>query len=595
MAHDVFISHSAKDKVTGDAVCAMLESNGIRCWIAPRDVTPGMEWGECIIEAIKQSRIMVLVFSTHANESPQIRREIERAVNHGVAILPLRIEDVQPGMALEYFIGNVHWLDALTPPLENHLKNLAGTVKILIGRMEPRDAGPMPGTVAQSSPPAPPIQPAAPSTQTDSPRTAEPAGFAVIEKLQVQPEPATAKKLEDESIKSAAPESIPNKKEKLPEPPQKKSDAPWKSGIFGGEQVASQATQKPDEAARGIFQSVVGSDAPSRQINRKWWWIGVAGISVLVIGIASVLWYVQTRDPEHELETGYHYLAEGRKPEAAEMFRRSAEQGNYEAANRLCWMYYNADGIPRDYSEAAKWFRVVAEKGSRPTTEISTLGYLYYAGLGVPQDFNAALILFRRAAEQNDVPADYFLGDAYEKGNGVTKDKVAACVWYLEANKNGNAQAGERLKNLEAKMTAAQIDEVKKQADDRIAHRLGNLDDADVQVSVGEMYENDHFYAEALNWYRKAADQGQVEAEVNLGRLYESGQGVPQDYAQAFLWWHKAAERENSDAEYDLGTLYENGQGVPRDIAQARSWYQKAADGGDDEAKKRLAELDGKR
>jgi hypothetical protein len=144
MAHDVFISHSAKDKVTGDAVCAMLESNGIRCWIAPRDVTPGMEWGECIIQAIRNARIMVLVFSAHANESPQIRREIERAVNHGVAILPLRIEDVQPGMALEYFIGNVHWLDALTPPLENHLKNLAGTVKVLLERMGPRDLGPMP-------------------------------------------------------------------------------------------------------------------------------------------------------------------------------------------------------------------------------------------------------------------------------------------------------------------------------------------------------------------------------------------------------------------------------------------------------------------
>lgn len=153
MAHDVFISHSAKDKVTGDAVCAVLESNGIRCWIAPRDVTPGMEWGECIIQAIKKSRIMVLVFSTHANESPQIRREIERAVNHGVAILPLRIEDVQPGLALEYFIGNVHWLDALTPPLENHLKNLAGTVKVLLERMGPLKEGPVLGSPAAPEPP----------------------------------------------------------------------------------------------------------------------------------------------------------------------------------------------------------------------------------------------------------------------------------------------------------------------------------------------------------------------------------------------------------------------------------------------------------
>ena len=91
---------------------------------------PRMEWGEAIIDAIEECRIMVLVFTADANASPQIRREVERAVNHGVAILPLRVEDVLPGKALEYFIGNVHWLDALTPPLEAHLKNLAGTIKI---------------------------------------------------------------------------------------------------------------------------------------------------------------------------------------------------------------------------------------------------------------------------------------------------------------------------------------------------------------------------------------------------------------------------------------------------------------------------------
>jgi hypothetical protein len=137
MAHDVFISHSAKDKATADAVCAMLESEGVRCWIAPRDVLPSMEWSEAIIDAIEECRIMVLVFTANANASPQIRREVERAVNRGVAILPVRIEDVLPGKGLEYFIGNVHWLDALNPPLEAHLKTLAGTIKIVLARSEP--------------------------------------------------------------------------------------------------------------------------------------------------------------------------------------------------------------------------------------------------------------------------------------------------------------------------------------------------------------------------------------------------------------------------------------------------------------------------
>jgi hypothetical protein len=137
MAHDVFVSYSNRNKAVADAVCATLEAHGVRCWIAPRDVIPGLEWGECIVEAIEQSRIMVLVFTADANASHQIRREVERAVNRGVIILPLRIEDVLPGRALEFFIGNVHWLDALTPPLESHLQSLTESVKALLARPAP--------------------------------------------------------------------------------------------------------------------------------------------------------------------------------------------------------------------------------------------------------------------------------------------------------------------------------------------------------------------------------------------------------------------------------------------------------------------------
>jgi hypothetical protein len=66
MAHDVFISYSTQDKPTADALCATLEAKGIRCWIAPRDIVPGMDWGEAIIDALQTSRVMVLVFSSHA-------------------------------------------------------------------------------------------------------------------------------------------------------------------------------------------------------------------------------------------------------------------------------------------------------------------------------------------------------------------------------------------------------------------------------------------------------------------------------------------------------------------------------------------------
>jgi len=63
MAHDVFVSHSVKDKAVADAILAPLEADSMTCWIAPRDVVPGANWGESIIDAIESSRIMILLFS----------------------------------------------------------------------------------------------------------------------------------------------------------------------------------------------------------------------------------------------------------------------------------------------------------------------------------------------------------------------------------------------------------------------------------------------------------------------------------------------------------------------------------------------------
>src|SRR5262245_45240963 len=132
MAHDVFLCHSVTDKAVAEAIVARLEAHSVTCWIAPRDVVPGADWGESIINAIEASRIMILLFSQSANASPQIKREVERAVNKGVYIIPFRLADIPPTRALEYFISTAQWMDAFSPPLERHLDNLAKTVKAVL-------------------------------------------------------------------------------------------------------------------------------------------------------------------------------------------------------------------------------------------------------------------------------------------------------------------------------------------------------------------------------------------------------------------------------------------------------------------------------
>ena len=134
MAHDVFISYSSKDKLVADAVCATLEAAKIRCWITPRDILPGQDWAESIEDAITKSKLLVLIFSSYSNNSKQVSREISLAFNSEVTVIPFRIEDIEPKGAMKYYLSNTHWQDALTPPIENHIKKLVEIVSTFIGR-----------------------------------------------------------------------------------------------------------------------------------------------------------------------------------------------------------------------------------------------------------------------------------------------------------------------------------------------------------------------------------------------------------------------------------------------------------------------------
>ena len=132
MGHEVFISYASADKHIAFAICHSLEERNIRCWIAPRDVVPGVNYGKAIIEGINASQVMILVFSSGSNSSQQVLREVERAVSKGVFIVPLRVEDILPSDDLEYYISTTHWLDALTQPIEGHLASITETVGSII-------------------------------------------------------------------------------------------------------------------------------------------------------------------------------------------------------------------------------------------------------------------------------------------------------------------------------------------------------------------------------------------------------------------------------------------------------------------------------
>ena len=131
---DVFISYAEQDKLTAVAVCAALESDGIRCWIAPRDVLPSDEWPDALVEAIARCAVLVLIFSSNANASEAIKREVRYAIERDKPVVPFRIENVDFTGTLDFYLDSTHWLDALTPPMEEHIKRLVETVARLLNK-----------------------------------------------------------------------------------------------------------------------------------------------------------------------------------------------------------------------------------------------------------------------------------------------------------------------------------------------------------------------------------------------------------------------------------------------------------------------------
>lgn len=109
---DVFISHSTKDKEIADLICDTLESNGIKCWIAPRDIEPGADWSAKITEAIHGARVFIIVYSENSVASSQVPREVTVAGSSGAVIIPYRIDGAKLTPSFEYYLMSSHWVNA---------------------------------------------------------------------------------------------------------------------------------------------------------------------------------------------------------------------------------------------------------------------------------------------------------------------------------------------------------------------------------------------------------------------------------------------------------------------------------------------------
>jgi hypothetical protein len=167
----IFISHSSKDHAMAQTICAALEGRGLTCWIASRDVGAGDNFQEAIVAAIRSAKVMVLVFSEHANNSTEIKKELALASQNRVAVIPARVEDVVPAAALAYELATRQWIN-LFRDWESEIETLCSRVRQIVTPVSP-DAAP-------SQPPAPPVAETAPPPPPVAVAAAKPKAARVV-------------------------------------------------------------------------------------------------------------------------------------------------------------------------------------------------------------------------------------------------------------------------------------------------------------------------------------------------------------------------------------------------------------------------------
>lgn len=303
--------------------------------------------------------------------------------------------------------------------------------------------------------------------------------------------------------------------------------------------------------------------------------------------------------------------------------REAAVGGWPQAQYELAVFYYEGKGVAPDPVEALKWLEKAAANDNILAQRF--LGALYANGahadgkITVKPDSKKSAAWYLRAAYNGDGPSQAVLGTLYMTGKGVEKDSIQAIKWNKLAAAKGEAGAQKRLgtlyadqkrrSNYEQGIILFREDFAK--GDAQAGYNLGRLyyyapapynnvrqaiklfqataktvgaSALMLGVATEEGKGIAQNFAEAVSWYKKAADMGQGEAYAYLGAAYLDGRGVPEDEAEAVRLFQTGADKGDARSQRHLAVLYTQGKGVPYDYEKALYWSEEAARGGDVQA-----------
>lgn len=299
-------------------------------------------------------------------------------------------------------------------------------------------------------------------------------------------------------------------------------------------------------------------------------------------------------EAQYQLARMYHrgYAVQD-DAEAARLYRLAAEQGHVMAQNNLGVMYEQGRGVERDEAQAAQWYTKAAQEGL--IVAQANLALLHDDGRGVSADAKRAAQLYRQAGDSGHVTSQYRLARLYEEGRGVAQSDSRAADWYRKAAKSGHAESQLALAGMYDAGRGVKRDPSKSAKWRRLATIQG-LDVAAAPAAIPTETADsslapppaplppppkDHL-APALAAAFDAAEAGDVDAQYDLARRFETGDGLPISPQEAGKWYLAAAERGHGFAGYKLAFQYMRGRGIAKgkDPAEAHFWFSVCAERG---------------
>jgi TPR repeat protein/serine/threonine protein kinase len=263
--------------------------------------------------------------------------------------------------------------------------------------------------------------------------------------------------------------------------------------------------------------------------------------------------------------------------EALHWFTLAADKGSPKGLRWLGWCHENGVGVSKDLDAARTQYRSAAEAWD--VEAMVEMAKFDINGIAGPKDKTRGFEWYRRAAEAGAAEAMAQLASCYEMGVGVTSQPDEAVRWYRLAMEAGHREATTAL----AKCYFQGVGELQNQEEAFRLFKIAALGgDPEAMASLSYCYETgvgtDIDSYEAVNWLRQAAELGLPRAQMSLGQAFSSGHmGLPKDQAQAVQWFLKAAEQGDVAAMRLIAGQYHFGDGIQKSPSDAIRWYRKAA------------------